>query len=62
MCGVFEPKILILKNLMLILKGQEKIEVFQVGTFVWIYNFNSKGKVFKNLLIASFPGVGSAHQ
>lgn len=57
MCGVFGPKILILKNLICISKGQEKIEVYQMGPFVLIHNFNSDGKVCKNPLIASFPGV-----
>lgn len=53
-CDVFGPKILILKNLILILEGQGKIEVFRVETFVLVQNFNLKGKVHKNLLIASF--------
>lgn len=53
-CDVLGPKILILKNLIPISKGQGKIEVFQVATFVLIYNFNLKGKVHKSLLIASF--------
>lgn len=56
-CGVFGPKILILKNVIPISKGQEKIDVFQVKTFVLVCNFNSKGKMCKNLLIASFVGV-----
>lgn len=46
----------ILKNVIPISKGQEKVDVFQVKTFVLICNFNSKGMMRKNLLIASFVG------
>lgn len=37
-CGIFELKIIILKNSLIpILRVQEKIEVFQMGTFVLIH-------------------------